>query len=312
MENQEILQRIEKFTGKFERQAVEAAVASPEEVIPGLLHILEEIADLDRACERDFNGDYMDHLYAMFLLAQFRETRAYPLVLRIAQHPSDLLESLFGDFITENLDSVLASVCGGDIVGIQALIENKNVDEWVRGAALGALVDLVAAGVKSREEMIGYFAELFHGKLKDKNEIVWSNLVVYSTDLYATELLGDIEWAYKKGLVDTSIIGLEDVKRDFSKGLDWALTQLATNPHRKLVDDTVKEMGWWACFEENKKRQPPRETPFLKTVNGPLSGLSASLQSSSPVTGQPAPYKMGRNEPCYCGSGKKYKKCCGQ
>jgi preprotein translocase subunit SecA len=21
--------------------------------------------------------------------------------------------------------------------------------------------------------------------------------------------------------------------------------------------------------------------------------------------------KIGRNEPCYCGSGKKYKKCCG-
>ncbi len=24
-----------------------------------------------------------------------------------------------------------------------------------------------------------------------------------------------------------------------------------------------------------------------------------------------APYKPGRNDPCPCGSGKKYKKCCG-
>ena len=24
----------------------------------------------------------------------------------------------------------------------------------------------------------------------------------------------------------------------------------------------------------------------------------------------PAPPKVGRNEPCWCGSGKKYKKCC--
>ena len=31
-----------------------------------------------------FPGDYMAHLYAMFLLAQFRETRAYPLVVRFA------------------------------------------------------------------------------------------------------------------------------------------------------------------------------------------------------------------------------------
>jgi uncharacterized protein YecA (UPF0149 family) len=25
-----------------------------------------------------------------------------------------------------------------------------------------------------------------------------------------------------------------------------------------------------------------------------------------------APAKVGRNEPCPCGSGKKYKRCCGQ
>ena len=312
METNEIFKRIEKVTGKFEREAVEAAVACPEEVIPGLLHILEEIAEPKRARELDAEGDAMAHFYAMFLLAQFRETRAYPLVIRIAQLPSDLLESLFSDFITENLDSVLASVCGGDLAGIQSLIEDKNVDEWVRGAAVGSLVDLVAAGEKSREEILSYFAELFHGKLTDKNENVWSDLVVYSTDLYGTELLGDIEQAYEKGLVDPGMIGFDDVKRDFAKGKDWALTQLAANPHRKLINDTVKVMAWWACFQEDKKRQAPKETPFLKTIKAPLPGFSAPSQSSSPAIGQPAPYKIGRNEPCYCGSGKKYKKCCGQ
>ena len=42
METAEILHQFERFTGKFERAAVEAAVASREEVTPELLRILEE------------------------------------------------------------------------------------------------------------------------------------------------------------------------------------------------------------------------------------------------------------------------------
>ena len=65
----------------------------------------------------------MAHLYAMFLLAQFRETRAYPFVVRFASLPGDLLDSLCGDFITEDLGAVLASVCGGELAAIQSLID---------------------------------------------------------------------------------------------------------------------------------------------------------------------------------------------
>ncbi len=39
-----------------------------------------------------------------------------------------------------------------------------------------------------------------------------------------------------------------------------------------------------------------------------MSNLAAMLRgTSAPVTRQ----KVGRNEPCPCGSGKKFKKCCG-
>jgi len=149
METAEILHRFERFTGKFPRTAVEEAVARREAITPELLRILEET--VDRAAQIDAEGDYMAHLYAMFLLAQFRETRAYPLVVRFALLPEDIQYSLCGDFITESLGQVLASVCGGDLAGIQSLIENESADQWVRGAALSGLVTLVAAGQKSRD-----------------------------------------------------------------------------------------------------------------------------------------------------------------
>jgi hypothetical protein len=109
METAEILQQFERATGKFARAAVEAAVAHREEVTPGLLRILEET--VDRAAQLGAEGGYMAHLYAMFLLAQFRETRAYPLVVRFASLPGGVLDALASDFITEDLGQVLASVC---------------------------------------------------------------------------------------------------------------------------------------------------------------------------------------------------------
>jgi hypothetical protein len=292
METVEILHQFERSTGKFARTAVEAAVAQREEITPELLRILEDA--VDRAAQIDAEGDYMAHLYAMFLLAQFRETRAYPLVLRFASLPGDLLDSLCGDFITEDLGQVLASVCGGELAGIQSLIEDEAIDQWVRGAALSSLVTLVAAGQKSRDEIVSYFAGLYRGKLARKWSHVWDTLVSYSSDLYPAELLGDIERAYDEGLVDPGYIGFDDVQRDLALGKDRMLTRLADNPHRRLVEDTVAEMGWWACFREDAKNRASRLNP---------AAVSSPIKRATP--------KTGRNEPCPCASGKKYKKCCG-
>lgn len=48
----------------------------------------------------------------------------------------------------------------------------------------------------------------------------------------------------------------------------------------------------------------------------PVVNLSQMVYSAKDVglacrTFQAPPFKVGRNEPCPCGSGKKYKKCCG-
>ena len=46
----------------------------------------------------------------------------------------------------------------------------------------------------------------------------------------------------------------------------------------------------------------------MAAADTPKSSLAESIERE---TGQPIP-KLGRNEPCPCGSGKKFKKCCGQ
>jgi Protein of unknown function (DUF1186)/SEC-C motif len=293
MQASEIVCQFEQANGRFAREAVEAAVASREEVVPELLRILGEV--IGRAERLDDEGDHMAHLYAMFLLAQFREVRAYPLVVRLASLPGEMLDSLCGDFVTEDLGQILASVCGGELDGIQSVIENEDAYEWARGAALSSLVTLVAAGQKSREEIVSYFARLFRGKLVRKWSHVWDSLVAYTADLYPLELIGDIEQAYQEGLVDPGYVGLDEIKRDVALGKDRILARLADDPHHALVEDTAREMQRWACFRDDDRN---------RTEIAPEALIKA------PQFHRPSP-KTGRNDPCPCGSGKKYKKCCG-
>jgi hypothetical protein len=164
-------------------------------------------------------------------------------------------------------------------------------------------VTFVAAGQKSRDEIVSYFASLFRGKLVRQWSHVWDTLVSYSSDLYPTELLDDIERAYQDGLVDPGYIGFEDIKRDLAMGKGQVLARLADDPHRRLVEDTVKEMGWWACFRNDSPTKMNSAGPASAKADPQYVAASPQIKSTKP--------KTGRNEPCPCGSGKKYKKCCG-
>ena len=274
MEISQILQQLERATGWFPRMAVETAIARREEIVPALLGILENtVANAEQVAAQP---DYMAHLYAMLLLAQFREVSACPLVERLAALPEDVLEELCGDFVTEDLSRVLASVCGGDTEGIRRLIGNREADPPGRAAGIDSLVILVAAGQKSRDEVAGYFAELYRGGLEREPSFVWDALVTASADLCCAELLEDIAQVYRDGLADPEFLTLKEVQDAIAQGPDALREELEENPHFTLVNDVVREMSSWACFHD--KRSGAR--------------------------------KVGRNDECPCGSGKKYKKCC--
>jgi len=47
----------------------------------------------------------MIHIYALYELALFRETRAYPLPVRIFSRPGEFPFELAGDVVTEDLET---------------------------------------------------------------------------------------------------------------------------------------------------------------------------------------------------------------
>jgi preprotein translocase subunit SecA len=63
--------------------------------------------------------------------------------------------------------------------------------------------------------------------------------------------------------------------------------------------------------EALRQRRPPRRSSSL-TFTGPNQGAAAAGEEAGKVKTVTRDHpKIGRNDPCPCGSGKKYKKCCG-
>jgi hypothetical protein len=298
MDIQELLARLEQHEGSFPKDLVAEVIARREEVTPRFLEILE---DIDRNPEPWLaDGGRMIPIYALYLLALFRENRAYPLLVRIFSRPGEFPFELAGDVVTEDLGRILASVSGGEVGGMAALIENEHANEWVRSVAMDGMVSLVTTGQRTREEVLGYFLQLFH-KLERKPGAQWDGLARGCADLWPQEAIGELGRAYEEGLVDTQSIGWQDIQDALGLGQQRAM-QWAR--HRDpLITDIAKNMGWMQCFRQQKDYEWQRD--FDEDLLEPRSSeyTTAPFRRTAP--------KVGRNEPCPCGSGKKFKKCCG-
>jgi Protein of unknown function (DUF1186)/SEC-C motif len=295
----DFLKPLEYLTRPFPRAAAEAAVARRDESIP---HLLQALAWADEHPDEanDARPPYMLHLFALFMLAQFRESRAYAPIVKMFRNPK--FEELTGDVVTEGLPAILASVCSGDTSLIEQLIEDGAVDEFVRGSAVKSLATMASCGMKTRREVSEYFGGLFRAGLAREPNQVLDGLILSCSDLAMTEHLDDIRSLYAEGIADPYFHTLEEVEKEIV--LPMGSPQRHYLESYELIDDGVAYLATWRCFSpEEEDEVEENESTF--DDGGRFGGYS----SEEPYLRETP--KIGRNDPCPRGSGKKYKKCCG-
>ncbi|MBX2997792.1 MAG: DUF1186 domain-containing protein [Caldilineaceae bacterium] len=311
MNPSEIIAELSGAEGFFPREAMEAAIAQREEITPHLLDYLREVID-------DSDSEYVEAIgpvMAIYLLAQFRETRAYPLLVEMASLPPDRVDVLFGEFITEGLGRALASVSGGEIAGIQQLIENEVAHEWVRVAGIEALETLLGQGFLSPEALHDYYQKLYTS-LERVESVLWSELVHSTAVLHFADLRPEVDRLFADGLIDLMIDDANFVTSLFETDAEATFyEEIVDSPYRQLIDDAIGELEEWAAFDEEEDDEEEYDEGFEDFLNEltarPLPPIDEP--DDEPVeTFVRMGEKIGRNDPCPCGSGKKYKQCHGK
>lgn len=221
---------------------------------------------------------------------------------------------------------------------------------YAQAAAMDALGILVAWGEVSRRRVIPYVRRLLTEIPEEEcpDPVVWSAWDVVSSLLPKRECLRQRKQAYEKNLIDDFEMddcNLEDRLARWNRlhpPLENVAAQLAFAPEdKKWVLNRVRNVNGWrthgasqelattltiASPGEQKQRglshaasneaNQTREIPFSRSGSDeqPLRS-TPSLSDDTPIICSMTPKpitvtKIGRNKPCPCGSGKKYKKCC--
>jgi hypothetical protein len=228
--------------------------------------------------------------YALYLLARWREPRAYPYVVRWLSLPGEAPFDIAGDVVTQDGGRILAAVCDGDLEPIRALVVDRSANEYGRGAGVTALSLLAAWAEVPRESVITSFLWLACEGLEREPSQVWNSLAADSADIEAMPLFPELRRAYDDGLIEPQFMARSEL--DEVEAAPRGRLLAATRDRHPPIDDVVEATSWWGPFEDRPASAVPAEPD-----------VPAEPYRASP--------KVGRNEPCPCGSGRKFKKCCG-
>jgi hypothetical protein len=275
------------------RAALQWALDHWETAAPRLVARLRAFSASPAARDEVAEGEIF---FIVHLCGQMRESRAYAPLCRLIGESDEAIEFL-GDAATETLDGILINVCDGDPHPLMGAIESERGDEFARAAALEALGRLTRErAILSDEEMRAYLGRLRLEMNPRGESFLWQSWAATAANLGYDDLRPAVASLHASGWVDSNEFGLNDFDR-----------------HVKLARDHPSGLGGFDA---------DGVTPFenaLETLASWTYGDDAAFAEDDLSAGGEYEYEkpyvnplrgVGRNDPCPCGSGKKYKRCC--
>ncbi|CAN1575984.1 Protein of unknown function DUF1186 [Paracoccaceae bacterium] len=284
--------------GSLPREALEAAGQSRDAMVPVFV---DYIGKLQSAGIDDLEG--MDaFVFIFFLLAEWRETRAYRPLATLLRRDPEFLDVLLGDSITEASARVMAGVFDGDLQPLFDILLDDDADGFLRGEMFDTLAIVALENPDLRPGITQFLIDFFDLTGTVTGEEVWWAWAECIAALGLANMDTAVRAVFDSGLITPDHSRIEDfterLKATVDTGRpDW-FTGISSNT---LITDTIAELEPWYCF-----------TPeyLAKKAAGRLNVMSSLMPRSGDPFNGVFTGKIGRNDPCPCGSGKKFKKCC--
>jgi hypothetical protein len=280
----------------FPKAAMAAASEQRDKMAPVFVELVDR---LGRQRVSDMWDAELIALIPIFhLLGEWQEPRAYRPLLHMLRRPTKALDHLLGDAVTETSFRVIAGTFDGDLKPLFEAILDLRADDFARSSLMSALV-LIADLHPDQRPAIEEFIRTFrtrHPKASPDVLMGWTETV---SDLGLEDLTEEVRELFDKGVIPTDYCDFSHFLEDLQATRDAQGASGNSRYETGLITDSIAELSKWHCytdafFEQQKTRKVSNDlrvapwTEILKT---------------------PAP-PAGRNDPCPCGSGKKFKKCC--
>jgi hypothetical protein len=269
-------------------EAIADADANRADMVPLFLRAIEQPAPSPSVENALF--------FAFHLLGQWREQSAYRPLAALLRRPTEDIDRILGDARIQTSHRVMAAVFDGDPGPLYEIILDPQADEAIRERMFDALAILTLHGQVPREET-ARFLKSCHADLQPQGECAaWAGWQAAISRLGLREFRPLVRQAFNRGFL-VSWLEFDDFERDLQHSIDDP-NDWQENDDYQPFGDTIEELAGWDQFlselesgsDDVWEREPEFELPSIPVTN---------------------PYRgVGRNDPCPCGSGKKFKKCC--
>ena len=297
---------------------IRACLDRQESLTPGLLAMFRASLDDDWEDADDPRGYRMVH--AGMLLLAFREPAALPIFADLYTRDDDELDML------EWFETDLAHYGATAVPTLLAIVGTDTGGEYHygRGLACDALSTIGALHPETAPAIAVGLRALLPQMRPDgtfdlePDEFVqtWTNIAITLGELQDEESRPLIEAMFDQDLIDDGFIGRDGYEGFFDTASPrenvnykpFDILQLYQNLHHQKKDDENRAMRRGLIRDQGFLPPLPEPLPFKNRLsdwaNEKLVGKPAVEPSQTP--------KVGRNDPCPCGSGLKYKKCHGK
>jgi uncharacterized protein len=280
------------------REAMRWALDNWDEAAPGLLAVLERFADGTDRSEEAANAAF----FILHLAGERRETRAFAPLRRLAKD-AEAIEAVLGDGVTTTLKGILISTYNGDLDALKGVIETEGADQYVRAGALEVLAYLAATGRVARQEAETYLLRLYDALQPQQEGFVWVGWQSAISLLGLETMSGVVRQAFGRGLIDPMVTNYDHFREDLGRTIADPERMAGLNYDRIApLEDAIGELSGWYAFSHAFKRDQARRAAGTGGLD--LAPSAAPQPLINPLK------NVGRNDPCPCGSGRKFKKCC--
>ncbi len=277
--------------------------------------------------------------HAFCFLGILGDASCLPVVLDMFRQGKEAIGFWFGDELEEIVHPYFSRIAGDQLAVLQQFMREPYVDTYPKTVVQNCVAQVAWRNRKHLTEVSDWFSGLFDyylARLNDKS-IIDSDLIAWMAvavgELGLKELLPKLEMLFEQKALSEDIIG------EWKKLVDLFHEPLDEYHIEPLPRDIYECYTGVYLDRKKKSNQSTQNTDLLKQIkDDPYSHAlfnlitdqlkaeknqevkpkrSASTPQLAPQVASPSMKvtvspKIGRNEPCSCGSGRKYKYCCGK
>lgn len=264
---------------------------------------------VDKVNKEYFGYNNIDFpLHALLLLADLRSEQSLDSILSLLKQDDNFIHFWFADFINLLTEDALFHCGKHQTETIFEFLKQPNIHHFNKAAVGEALVKIIEKSDINREVFIEKYREVLRVYIENETDENYIDseaigfIISDVVDLGYKELLPEIKQLVDLDLVDLFICGsYEDIERDIPKPVFIDIT----NFFEKDVFEKYEELSQ---FESNATDSNSQANLYSDVYHQEMLKKELSFHTPSPPLHTPS--KTGRNDPCPCGSGKKFKKCC--